>query len=61
MKSPLLFDWTWFKIETLRIRLDNVEMKKEQVENDTFIACFYGGAILGIGVTCVFKAQSTSA
>lgn len=31
------------------------------VENDTFIACFYGGAILGIGVTCVFKAQSTSA
>ena len=31
------------------------------VENDTFIACFYGGAILGLGVTCVFKAQSTSA
>lgn len=31
------------------------------VANDTFIACFYGGAILGIGVTCVFKAQSTSA
>lgn len=31
------------------------------VENDTFIACFYGGAILGIGVTCVFRAQSTSA
>lgn len=31
------------------------------VENDRFIACFYGGAILGIGVTCVFKAQSTSA
>lgn len=31
------------------------------VENDSFIACFYGGAILGIGVTCIFKAQSTSA
>ena len=31
------------------------------VENDTFIACFYGGAILGIGVACIFKAQSTSA
>lgn len=29
--------------------------------NDTFIAAFYGGAILGIGVTCVFRAQSTSA
>ncbi|MBO5226280.1 MAG: YitT family protein [Parabacteroides sp.] len=31
------------------------------VKNDHFIAGFYGGAILGIGVTCVFKAQSTSA
>ncbi|MCC8143387.1 MAG: YitT family protein [Tannerellaceae bacterium] len=31
------------------------------VENDPFIACFYGGAILGIGVTCIFKAHSTSA
>lgn len=31
------------------------------VENDHFIAGFYGGAVLGIGVTCVFKAQSTSA
>lgn len=31
------------------------------VENDAFIAAFYGGAILGMGVTCVFKAQSTSA
>ncbi|MDH6534833.1 YitT family protein [Parabacteroides sp. 52] len=29
--------------------------------NDTFIAAFYGGAILGIGVTCVFRAESTSA
>lgn len=31
------------------------------LENDSFIAAFYGGAILGVGVTCVFKAQSTSA
>lgn len=31
------------------------------LENDTFIAAFYGGAILGIGVTYVFRAQSTSA
>ena len=31
------------------------------VENDSFIACFYGGAILGIGVTCIFNARSTSA
>lgn len=31
------------------------------VQNDPFLAGFYGGAILGIGVTCIFKAQSTSA
>ena len=31
------------------------------MENDAFIAAFYGGAILGMGVTFVFKAQSTSA
>lgn len=31
------------------------------LENDTFIAAFYGGAILGLGVTCVFRANSTSA
>ncbi|MCC8199788.1 MAG: YitT family protein [Tannerellaceae bacterium] len=31
------------------------------VENDSFIACFYGGAILGLGVTCIFRAHSTSA
>ncbi|MDR1357212.1 MAG: YitT family protein [Tannerellaceae bacterium] len=31
------------------------------VENDRFIACFYGGAILGMGVTCIFRAGSTSA
>ncbi|MCC8096015.1 MAG: YitT family protein [Tannerellaceae bacterium] len=31
------------------------------VENDSFIACFYGGAILGLGVICIFRAHSTSA
>ena len=31
------------------------------VENDSFIASFYGGGILGLGVVCVFRAQSTSA
>ncbi|NDV47289.1 YitT family protein [Paludibacter sp. 221] len=29
--------------------------------NDNFISAFYGGAILGLGVVCVFKAGSTSA
>lgn len=37
VKSPLLFDWTWFTIKVIRIRVDNVEMKKEELENDTFI------------------------
>lgn len=31
------------------------------LENDTFIAAFYGGAVLGLGVTCIFRAHSTSA
>lgn len=31
------------------------------VKDDTILACFYGGAILGAGVTCVFRAHSTSA
>lgn len=31
------------------------------IDNDIFIAAFYGGAILGLGVTCIFNAQSTSA
>jgi uncharacterized membrane-anchored protein YitT (DUF2179 family) len=34
---------------------------EQLVRDDTFISAFYGGAILGLGVTCVFKAQSTSA
>ena len=37
VKSPLLYDWTWFTIKVIRIRVDNVEMKKEELENDTFI------------------------
>lgn len=37
VKSPLLFDSTWFTIKVIRIRVDNVEMKKEEFENDTFI------------------------
>ncbi|MDL2257288.1 YitT family protein, partial [Bacteroidales bacterium OttesenSCG-928-I14] len=28
---------------------------KPLVENDRFIACFYGGAVLGLGVTCIFR------
>ncbi|MDO4695368.1 YitT family protein [Porphyromonas sp.] len=31
------------------------------VANDKFLSAFYGGAILGLGVMCVFKAGSTSA
>lgn len=31
------------------------------VEDDAFIAAFYGGAILGLGVTCIFRVKSTSA
>lgn len=31
------------------------------VKNDAILACFYGGALLGVGVTFVFRAHSTSA
>lgn len=34
---------------------------EQLVANDRFIAGFYGGVILGLGVTCIFKARSTSA
>lgn len=34
---------------------------EQLVANDRFIAGFYGGVILGIGVTFIFRAQSTSA
>lgn len=34
---------------------------EQLVANDRFIAGFYGGVILGIGVTLIFRAQSTSA
>lgn len=31
------------------------------VKDDPILACFYGGALLGVGVTFVFRARSTSA
>lgn len=31
------------------------------VKNDAILACFYGGALLGMGVTFVFRAHGTSA
>lgn len=31
------------------------------VKDDAILSCFYGGAILGVGVTFVFRAHSTSA
>ena len=34
---------------------------KELVPGDKFLAAFYGGGILALGVLCVFKAGSTSA
>ena len=34
---------------------------EQLVANDRFIAGFYGGVVLGLGVTCIFKARSTSA
>lgn len=34
---------------------------KELVPGDNFLAAFYGGGILALGVLCVFKAGSTSA
>ena len=34
---------------------------EQLVANDRFIASFYGGVVLGLGVTCIFKARSTSA
>lgn len=36
-------------------------LKEPLLENDPFIAAFYGGAMLGAGVACIFRAQSTSA
>ena len=52
---------TFLLISIFTDTLSYIFSNQPLVENDTFIACFYGGAILGIGVTCVFRAQSTSA
>jgi uncharacterized membrane-anchored protein YitT (DUF2179 family) len=52
---------TFLLISTLTDTLSYVFGTEPLVENDRFIACFYGGAILGMGVTCIFRAQSTSA
>ncbi|MBC8602085.1 YitT family protein [Parabacteroides acidifaciens] len=52
---------TFVLISTFTDSLSYLLGNQPLVENDSFIACFYGGAILGIGVTCVFRAQSTSA
>lgn len=52
---------TFFLISVFTDTLSYLLGNQPLVENDSFIACFYGGAILGIGVTCVFRAQSTSA
>lgn len=52
---------TFLLISTFTDTLSYFMGNQPLVENDTFIACFYGGAILGLGVTCVFRAQSTSA
>lgn len=52
---------TFLLISVFTDTLSYVLGNQPLVENDSFIACFYGGAILGIGVTCVFRAQSTSA
>lgn len=52
---------TFFLISVFTDTLSYLLGNQPLVENDSFIACFYGGAILGIGVTCIFRAQSTSA
>lgn len=52
---------TFFLISVFTDTLSYLLENQPLVENDSFIACFYGGAILGIGVTCIFRAQSTSA
>lgn len=52
---------TFFLISVFTDTLSYLLGNQPLVGNDSFIACFYGGAILGIGVTCIFRAQSTSA
>jgi uncharacterized membrane-anchored protein YitT (DUF2179 family) len=52
---------TFLLVSTFTDALSYIFGTEPLVENDRFIACFYGGAILGMGVTCIFRAQSTSA
>ncbi len=46
-----------FFVDTLTYLVGSEQL----VANDRFIASFYGGVVLGLGVTCIFKAHSTSA
>ena len=46
-----------FFVDTLTYLVGSEQL----VANDRFIAGFYGGVVLGLGVTCIFKARSTSA
>jgi len=52
---------TFLLISTFTDAISYITGSTPLVKDDSFIACFYGGAILGIGVTCIFRAQSTSA
>ena len=52
---------TFLLVSVLTDALSMFFGNKPLVENDRFIACFYGGAILGLGVACIFRAGSTSA
>lgn len=52
---------TFLLISVFTDSLSYIAGSEPLVENDRFIACFYGGAILGLGVTCIFRAESTSA
>lgn len=56
-KTVVTFLLISFFTDTLTMIFKNQPL----VANDTFLACFYGGVLLGLGVTFVFKAQSTSA
>ena len=59
--TALCFNVTFVLISIFTDSFSYLFANQPLVENDSFIACFYGGAILGLGVTCVFRAQSTSA
>lgn len=52
---------TFFLISIFTDALSYLQGGAPLVENDRFIASFYGGVALGLGVALVFKAQSTNA